>query len=141
VAEMSRDSKVNDDTSSEFEPFWRSLQDGRLSFPRCEHCGRFHWYPKTACPFCGSSLLNWTPISGEGDLYSWTVVRHAFTDDYRSKIPYVVALVEFDEAPGIRLVSNLIVNDVDAIEFGMRVLPDFSKSKDEPPRVLFAPAR
>jgi uncharacterized OB-fold protein len=137
---MSEGVDVDDVPAANFEPFWSSLRGGQLSFPRCEHCGRFHWYPKTTCPHCGSSLLKWIPVGGDGVLFSWTTVRHAFTDDYREKIPYVVALVEFEEAPGVRLVSNLVADDLDVIHIGMRVVPDYSYSKDDPPRVVFVPA-
>jgi uncharacterized protein len=123
-----------------FEPFWQLLRAGQLSFPRCNDCDRFHWYPKSACPFCGSSRLRWSSVAGEGTLFSWTTVRHAFSDQYEEKIPYVVALVEFDDAPGVRLVSNLSGVDLDAVRIGMRVVPDFSDAKDDPPRVVFVPA-
>jgi uncharacterized OB-fold protein len=138
---MSKGSDVGAAAVADFDPFWSSLRGGQLSFPRCAHCARFHWYPKTACPFCGSSLLKWISIAGDGVLFSWTTVRHAFSDDYREKTPYVVALVEFKEAPGVRLVSNLVVDDLGAIDFGMRVVPDYSYSRDEPPRVVFVPAK
>jgi uncharacterized OB-fold protein len=123
-----------------FEPFWRSLRDGQLSFPRCTECDRFHWYPKLRCPHCGSSKLRWNRVAGEGTVFSWTTVRHAFSDEYQEKTPYVVALVEFDDAPSVRLVSNLTAVDLDAICIGMRVVPDYSHTTDDPPRVVFVPA-
>lgn len=124
-----------------FEPFWHSLREKKLNFPKCEDCERFHWYPKSKCPFCGSSKVKWRQLAGEGVLFSWTTVRHAFSDEYREKIPYVVALVEFDDAPGVRLVSNLTTPNLYAIRIGMRLAPDFSHVDDEPPRVVFAPVQ
>jgi hypothetical protein len=136
-------SDITDDIApvANFEPFWSSVRVGQLSFPQCEKCGRLHWYPKTTCPYCGGTSLRWTSIAGDGVLFSWTTVRHAFTDEYRKKIPYVVALVEFEDAPGVRLISNLVVDDLDSIRFRMKVVPDYSRSTDDPPRVVFVPAK
>jgi uncharacterized OB-fold protein len=123
-----------------FEPFGRSLREGQLSFPRCEECDLFHWYPKLRCPHCGSPQLSWSRVEGNGTLFSWTTVRHAFSDAYQEAIPYVVALVEFDDAPGVRFISNLTAVDLDAIRIGMRVVPSYAHASEDPPRVVFVPA-
>ncbi len=91
----------------EFRPFWEFAQHGRFAFPCCADCGRFHWYPLTHCPHCGSRDLVWAPVADRGALYSWTVVHHAFRPSDSVRLPYVVALVDMIEAPGVRLVTNL----------------------------------
>ena len=47
-------------------------------------------------------------VSGPGQLYSWVTVHRALHPGYQALQPYVSALVTFDEAPGIRLVTRLI---------------------------------
>src|SRR5215831_18879510 len=96
----------------EFQPFFNSLSSGKLSFPSCHACGRFQWYPMDTCKFCGSRDISWKPISGRARLFSWTIVRYRFGRSVSQKLPYTVALVEFDEAPGVRLITNLV--DIDA---------------------------
>lgn len=51
-------------------------------------------------------------------MYSFTV-NHQRWDD--SAEPYVVAIVELDEQPGLRLMTNLIGVAVDDIRIGMPV--------------------
>ena len=68
----------------------------------------------------------WESVSPLGSLYSWTEVHHRF--DPSGEVPYVVALVEFKDAPGVRLITNLIdvggVGDL-ALSIDMPVEPCF----------------
>lgn len=121
----------------EFAPYWASLRAHQIAFPRCETCGRHHWYPMQRCPHCGSASIVWSPVAGEGALYSWTVVRHAFAPDYRDKVPYTVALVEFPDAPGVRLVTQLQYDDSVELRCEMPVQPVFEATGDGRPVVLF----
>ena len=59
-------------------PFWDAAARHQLAIPRCDGCGAWVWYPRPRCPACDGSALTWTPVSGRGRLFSWTVVRHAF---------------------------------------------------------------
>lgn len=120
-----------------FAPFWAHLRRGEVAFPRCDECGRHHWYPKALCPWCQSSQIEWAPVAGEAELYSWTVVRRAFTAEYNDKIPYVVALVEFPDAPGVRLLTNLVPSD-ETWRCGMRLRAAYEPGIDgEHPRIIF----
>ena len=92
----------------EYKPFWKGTRDARLCFPWCRSCGRYHWYPSILCPHCQSKEIEWVPIKGRGKVYTWTVVRHLFHSAFKNRLPLIVALVEFDDAPGIRLVTNII---------------------------------
>ena len=119
----------------EFEPFWQNLRDGYLSFPFCRNngCERFHWYPMKCCPHCRGEYLDWMPVKGPGRIFTWTVVQHAFSEEFIDKLPYIVALIEFDDAPGVRLVSNIIDADKENIVIGARVEPVFPvKDVDQP---------
>jgi uncharacterized protein len=91
---------------AEFRGHFENLAAGRVTFPVCEDCGRQHWYPMPLCPHCRSSRLSWRPVR-VGEIWSWTVVRRAFDPNYHDRLPYVVAMVSFEDAPGIRLVANV----------------------------------
>jgi hypothetical protein len=57
-------------------PYWRSLDEGRLTFQRCDACGHA-WLPaRSECPRCWSSTLQWTPASGAATLVSWVIYHH-----------------------------------------------------------------
>jgi len=52
-------------------PYWAAAHEGRLVMPRCDDCGKYHFYPHPLCPFCSSAKLVWTPVSGRASLYSF----------------------------------------------------------------------
>ncbi|MBM0205696.1 OB-fold domain-containing protein [Micromonospora sp. STR1s_5] len=108
---------------AEFEPFFAALRAGKLAFPRCSDCHRFHWYPMKMCPHCRSAELVWTPMTGHGRLFSWTVVRHPFDSAQGPAPPFVVGLVEFEEAPGVRLVTNVVDSEASELAIGVDLEP------------------
>lgn len=120
----------------EFGGFFEAARREELAFPHCGDCGRFHWYPMKACPHCRSRNIAWRQVEATGTVYSWTAVRHAFDPAYRERLPYVIALLEFEEAPGIRLVTNIEDAPPDNLRIGDRMRPRFHASG----RVTFHPA-
>jgi uncharacterized protein len=114
----------------EFSPFFEHARQGQLCFPKCGSCGRFHWYPMPRCPHCRSAGWRWQPVSTAGEIHSFTIVRHAFDQSRRDALPYIVALVTFADAPGIRLVTNIVDADASTPRIGQRVEPVFSKAAD-----------
>jgi len=121
----------------EFAGFFEHARQGSLAFPRCAACARFHWYPMPVCPHCRHADVTWQPISGPGEIFSFTTVRHAFEPTRRSRLPYVVALVTFEDAPGVQLVTNIIDSPPEAIAIGARVQPVFPPPDAGEPAVLF----
>ncbi len=126
-------------STPEFQPFFEHLRAGRLAFPFCRDCGQGHWYPMPLCPHCQSAEIAWRPVEGPGEVFTWTVVRHAFDPALADRLPYVVALVVFAEAPGVRLLTNLIEVEADAIAIGMAVAPVFPVPDLAAPRLCFQP--
>jgi len=74
-----------------------------------------------ACPQCQSEDVRPTDVSGRGTVYSFTVVRQAFDPAYAEELPYLVALVELEEDPSLRLLSNLVELEVPDAAVGMPV--------------------
>jgi uncharacterized OB-fold protein len=123
---------------SEFAAFWQSVEQGHLSFPKCSDCAEFHWYPMPRCPHCRSANISWTQVNGRGKLHSWTVVRRAFSPEFADKIPYVIGLVEFADAPGIRYLADIINAEPEQLIIDMAVDAVFDTSN--PSLVHFQPA-
>lgn len=124
----------------EFTGFFAAAKAGHLAFPRCEDCGRFHWYPMPRCPHCRSARIAWRNVRGEGELFSYTEVRHAFDPSRRGEVPYVVGLVTFADAPGVRMITNIVGSKATELRIGQRVVPVFPGDQTEPVRVVFRPA-
>ena len=99
-------------TSAESKPYWEAAKEGRLLIKHCEACGRNHWYPRALCPFCWSDKTKWLESKGEGEIYSFTVMR-------RAKVPYALAYIKLDDGP--TMMSNVIADDLDTLAIGQRV--------------------
>jgi hypothetical protein len=125
----------------EFAGFFEHARAGRLAFPRCRACTRFHWYPMPRCPHCLSPDVGWQPVSGDGRVYSFTRVTHAFDRSRADALPYVVAIVTFADAPGVRLVTNIVGDGLAGLSVGEAVRPVFAGDGEGGPPVCFTVAR
>lgn len=133
--------EMTDETlPSEFKGFFDNVAAGRVAFPKCTGCGKFHWYPMPRCPHCRSSAIAWAPVEGRAEIYSFTEVRHAFDKSRKGKLPYIVAIVTFADAPGVRLVTNIVGVELAAISIGQAVAPVFGTDEAGRPLVQFRPA-
>ena len=88
--------------------FWDGANDHRLMIFRCQDCRHYIHPPRPLCERCLSWEVGPEAVSGRGVLYSYTVTPTAFHPFWTDKVPYVVALVDLDEEPGTRLMTNLI---------------------------------
>ncbi|MEM7252733.1 MAG: OB-fold domain-containing protein [Pseudomonadota bacterium] len=128
----------HDSMRREFVPFFSAAANRQLSFPFCETCERFHWYPMIRCPHCRSQSTIWRAIEPLGRLYSWSRVDYPF--DSEISVPYWVGLLEFDAAPGVRLITNLINVAECALVFDQHFVPDFHNFRASDRRLCFMPA-
>jgi uncharacterized protein len=118
-------------------PYWQAAHQGELKLPRCDACEKFHFYPRAACPHCGSTQLTWRRVSGRGEVYSFTVVHRAPSKGFESLVPYTVAVVALEEGP--HLMTRLIDAAPDAVHIGLRVTVAFEKQDDETTLLVFRP--
>lgn len=88
------------------QEFWDAANRGELVIPQCSDCLLARWPPGPCCPRCQSFAVQWSPSTGRGTVYSWTVVAHAASESLRDQVPYTIVLVDLEE--GIRIIGNLI---------------------------------
>lgn len=81
-------------------PFWAAAADGRLTVQQCTECGNVQWTPQAACVRCLGERLEWRTCSGDGVLYSSSVV-HRSPDPAAHPAPYTVAVVTLAEGPSL----------------------------------------
>jgi uncharacterized OB-fold protein len=112
-------------------PFFAAAARDELAIARCAACGRYLWYPAARCPGCESDRIEWVPVRGDGTLFTWVVVRHAFLPAFESMVPFVTALVALDDDPAVRLCSYLLGAD------GAPADPDGSLTVGAPVQVAF----
>lgn len=96
------------------EQQWRdALGSGRLMFQRAIASGRVFYPPRSAEPGTGDEGWEWVEASGDGIVYSVTVVWP------RNGEPYNVALIDLAEGP--RLMSRVDGVAPEAVRIGMAV--------------------
>jgi uncharacterized OB-fold protein len=83
--------------------FITHLEAGRVMATRCRKCGGSYFPPKTDCPRCLLSDVEWFEIKGKGKLASYTVVNYGPTG-FENEAPYILALAEFN---GIQILARL----------------------------------
>lgn len=88
--------------------FWEAAAEHRLVLQRCRSCRRVQYPPEICCVHCHSDDFDLAELTGTGVLYSYAVVDRALHAGFVDKIPYVVAFVELDEQPGLRVLTNLV---------------------------------
>ena len=120
-------------------PYWAAAREGRLVVQECQACRRLRHPPLPRCPHCHSAALGWRDVSGDGTVYSYTVVRHATHFAFAGEIPYILAIVELAEGP--RLVTALTGIEPDQACVGMKVRAVFRPVTDTVTLPYFEPAQ
>ena len=84
----------------EAKPFWDAAAQQKFVVQQCQDCQSWVWTPRPSCNECGSEKIEWKPMSGKGEVYSFTVIRQvvgrAASKAFEPDIPYVVAWVYLD---------------------------------------------
>lgn len=106
-------------------PFWEAAREGRLLVQRCSACGRFQYPPDTICRRCQSSDLAFDEVSGRATVYSFAVYTRSFMRGYDA--PYVLALVDLDDHPDVRLMTNIVETPIEDVAIGMAVEVTFER--------------
>lgn len=120
--------------------FWAGTVRGELRIQRCAACGLHHHYPRSMCPHCGSERLEWVTASGAGTIYSFTVIRQHGIPPFHDAVPYVVALVDLDEA-GARVLGRMPDLAPGDARVGLAVTATFAPATERVAFVEFVPSR
>src|ERR1700735_516696 len=86
-------------------------------------CQAWIWPIAPICQTCWSENYRWEVVSGRGIVTSWVRYHKPFDSVYAGDVPYNVIQVDLDE--GIRLISNLVVDDESDVRSGLIVEPFF----------------
>lgn len=116
---MSEYTKPLPDLAGHAGEFYGFCKEGELRFQRCASCHSWRHVPRELCAECGSWDWTWERSSGKGEVYTWTVVGRALHPAFAESCPYAPTVIELDE--GVRLLSEVVDVDPEALEIGMRV--------------------
>jgi len=99
--------------------FYAELARGALALQRCEDCRGWRHPPRIVCARCGSERWRWTPVSGRGVVYTWTVTHQPMAPPFAEDVPYAVVVVELEEGP--RIVTAVGELEPSALAIGLPV--------------------
>ena len=104
-------------------PFWEGLREHKLRLQRCLDCEKLIHYPRSNCPRCLGTNLDWVEVPGTGVIYTYTIARRATAPQFEDEVPQKIAVVQLDEGP--RITTTLVNVDEASIRVGLRVRPVF----------------
>jgi hypothetical protein len=112
----------------ETEPFWTGGERGELLIYRCDDCGLWLHPPKPVCRRCLSRSVGPVAVSGTGTVYSYTVNHQPWIPGIA--VPYILAIIELDEDPGLRVSTRLTGVEPADVRIGLRVRVTFTRDDD-----------
>ena len=68
------------------------------------------------------------------------IFRRAFLPEFRDDVPYVVAIIELEESPTVRILSNVVGRKPEEVAFGMPVRVVFEDVTGDVTLFKFGPA-
>ena len=101
------------------EPFWAATRDEQYLVQWCLDCDQPIFYPRSVCPGCLGTNLEWRPASGSGTVYAVTVEHRPQFPAMKALAPYAVALIDLTE--GVRVLANVVGCPPETVAIGMTV--------------------
>jgi uncharacterized protein len=109
--------------SPETVEYWEGVKRNELLVKVCQACGMLHHPRRIVCSECQATDMGWQRASGNGSVYSFSVIHRAIIPELKPSVPYVVGIVRLDE--GVHLFTRFISSDSSKIRVGDRVTVDF----------------
>ena len=103
---------------------------GVLTLQRCRACGHVQHPPEEVCEACQETEFGSFESAGRGRVESVTVVHYAAHPDLADQVPYVVALVSVDDAPGLLITGNVAGTPPEDLRIGAAVRVVFEEALD-----------
>ncbi len=108
---------------------WRTrIPRYRLIGKECKKCGRRHYPPRPACPYCGSRELVEVELPRTGVIESYTVI-HTVMEGFKDRAPLIIATIKLDD--GTRVVAPITDAEPEDVRTGMRVEAVLRRIRDD----------
>ncbi|MGH0032286.1 MAG: Zn-ribbon domain-containing OB-fold protein [Myxococcota bacterium] len=108
--------------------FWQGGRDGELRFLHCGDCDTFVHPPAPVCPDCHRKGLGVRAVSGRASVLTFTLNHQPWVPS--PDHPYAIAIVEIEEQPGLRLMTNVVGCAAEDVHVGMPVQVAFEEHED-----------
>jgi uncharacterized protein len=108
----------------------QSLGEERLMGTVCKDCGAIYLPPRSICPACQGSRMEWKEFSGKGMLAAFSIVSVApsemLAEGYGRDHPYCAGVVQLEEGPSVSAqIVGVDVAHPETIPVGMPVRAAF----------------
>ena len=113
---------------SDNRAFWTGGAEGELRIHHCGDCGSWNHPPMPVCRQCLSENVAAEAVAGTGLVDTYTVNHQAWGPGM--EVPFVIARVTLDGAPGVILTTNIVGCPVDEVAIGDRVRVTFEQHED-----------
>ncbi len=133
---MAEEAKLIPQVTPELKPFFDAARNNQLAVQKCDACGKMRFPACPVCLACDSPKASWVPVSGRGQVFSFTVMHRAYHPAI--KVPYTLAVIELKE--GVKITSNVVGIEPSKVKCGMPVEVLFEKLSDEVTLPKFRPA-
>lgn len=114
--------------TDETRAYWDAARQGKLVAQQCNACGAQSFPLRSICRACRARDTGLVELHGPGYVYSYTVNYQRWLPTL--EVPFVIALVEFAQHPGVRVPGRLRGCAVDAVKIGMLVNVGFEPGPD-----------
>lgn len=114
--------------TAENTAFWTGGARGELMIAFCDACSLAIHPPQVICPACQARSVNPRAVAGTGTVYTFTVNHQPWLPDM--EVPFAIAVVDIDGAPGVRVTAPVTTDDPDSIRIGQRMMIGFEASGD-----------
>ncbi len=108
--------------------FWTGGSANELRIMHCADCDGFIHPPRPVCRHCLSDNVAPRPVSGRGTVDTFTINHQQWHP--AMAVPFIIARVALDDAPGVILTSNVVGCDVEDIDIGDAVQVCFEQQDD-----------
>lgn len=108
--------------------FWTGGAQDELRLMRCRDCATFSHPPRPVCRNCLSENVTPEAVAGTGVVDTYTINYQQWHP--QMEVPFVIARVAIDGAPGVFLTTNIVGCAVEDVDVGDRVRVSFLRQDD-----------
>lgn len=105
-------------------PYWEGASRRELVLQRCKQSNIYLHPPLLGAPhWAPEEELEWVSLGSDiiGTVHSFTIVHRAFNKSFVADVPYAVAMCDIAEAPGARIMANVIGLPPEDVHIGLKV--------------------
>jgi len=108
--------------------FWTGGAEGKLMIAFCSDCSHAIHPPQLICPKCWNDKVDTRAVPGTGTVYTFTVNHQPWMPDM--PVPFALAVVDLDGAPGVRVTAEVVNADPESIVIGQTMKVGFLNIDD-----------